>query len=113
MFHQQLILLREIFQKNGYTENFIDRCFKLCLNRIHILKEKVTAIEKTPPRLVFPYLEIISLQTRTKLQKSIKGILNCCKLQVIFESQNKLALKTMFPKFLHQVQFASVSMYYV
>ena len=24
MFHQQLILLREIFQKNGYPENFID-----------------------------------------------------------------------------------------
>ena len=32
MFHQQLILLREILQKNGYPENFIDRCFKLFLN---------------------------------------------------------------------------------
>ena len=39
MFHQQLIFLREIIQKNGYPENFIDRCFKLFLNRIHIFKE--------------------------------------------------------------------------
>ena len=60
MFHLQLILLREIFQKNGYPENFI---------------EKV--------------LQTIVLQTRAKLQNSIKGVLNCCKLQVIFKSRNK------------------------
>ena len=90
MFHQQLILLREIFQKNGHTENFIDRCFKLFLNRIHILKDKVPTVEKKPLRLVLPYLGTISLQTRTKLQKSIKGVRICCKLQVIFKIQNKL-----------------------
>ena len=90
MFHQQLILLREIFQKNGYAENFIEKCFQLFLDRIYILKEKVPTVEKKPLRLVLPYLGNISLQTRTKLQKSIKGVLNCCKLQVIFKSQNKL-----------------------
>ena len=90
MFHQQLILLREIFQKNSYPENFIDRCFKLFLNRIHILKEKVPTVEKKPLRLVLPYLGTISLQTRTNCKKSIKGVLNCCKLQVIFKSQNEL-----------------------
>ena len=31
------------------------------------------------------------MQTRTKLRKSLKGILNCCKLQIVFKSQNKLA----------------------
>ena len=28
---------------------------------------------------------------RTKLRKSLKGILNCCKLKIVFKSQNKLA----------------------
>ena len=37
-FHSQLILLRELFQKNGYPENFIDRCFKMLLHRTPILK---------------------------------------------------------------------------
>ena len=69
MFHSKLILLREIFQKNGYPENFIDRCFKLFLNRIHILKEKVPTVEIKLFQLVISYLRIISLQTRTKLQK--------------------------------------------
>ena len=40
--------------------------------------------------LVLPYLGPLSLQTRTKLRKSLKGSLNCCKLLVAFKSQNKL-----------------------
>ena len=55
MYHQQLILLREIFQKNGYPENFVDRYFKLFFNRIDILKENVPTVEKKPLRLVLSY----------------------------------------------------------
>ena len=77
-------------QKNGYPEDFIGRCFKLFLNRIHILKEKFPTVEKKPLRLVLLYLVSISLQTRTKLQESNKGVLNCYKSQVIFKSQKKL-----------------------
>ena len=39
---------------------------------------------------------------RTNLRKSLKGILNCCKLKIAFKSQNKLAkafsLKDRSPK---------------
>ena len=49
------------------------------------------------------------MQTRTKLRKSLKDILNCCKLQILFTSQNKLAklfaLKIVFPRNLHLVIF--------
>ena len=45
MFHQKLILLRDIL-KNGYPENFIDRCFKLFLNRIHILKKSFYSLKE-------------------------------------------------------------------
>ena len=41
--------------------------------------------------LSLPYLGDLSLQTRTKLRKSFKGILNCCKLQIVFKSYRKLA----------------------
>ena len=56
MFHRQLTLLREIFQKNGFLEKFIDRCVKLLLNRIHILKEKAHAVEKKPLQLFRNYI---------------------------------------------------------
>ena len=52
--------------------------------------------------LVFPYHGSLSFQTRSKLRKSPKGILNFCKLQIVFKSQNKLAkafhFKDRFPK---------------
>ena len=38
--------------------------------------------------LVLPYLGSISLQTRTK--KSLKNILNCCKLQIVFKKKTRL-----------------------
>ena len=40
--------------------------------------------------LILPYLGIISWQTRTKLQKALKGVLNCCKQEIVFKCQTKL-----------------------
>lgn len=40
MAHLHLTFLRETFQKNGYAENLIDRCFKLFLKKNLTLKEK-------------------------------------------------------------------------
>ena len=52
--------------------------------------------------LVLPYLGPLTLETRTKLLKSFKDILNCFKLQIVFKNQNKLAkafcLKDRIPK---------------
>ena len=41
--------------------------------------------------LVLPFLGPLSLQTRTKLRKHLKTIFNCYKLQIAFESQNKIS----------------------
>ena len=78
-FHTGLTFLKEIFQKNGYPGNFIDKCFKKFLNNIDLVKENVPTVEKKHLLLVFAYLGIISLQSRTKLQQALKGVLNCCK----------------------------------
>ena len=103
MFLLQLTLLRDISEK-WLSRNLHDRCFKLFLNRIHILKQKVPAVEKKHLWLVLSSLGTKSLQTRTKLQKSIKGLLNCCKLKGFFLRLKKTViifpLKNLFPKFL-------------
>ena len=52
---------------------------------------KVITVPKKTLFLALPYLGPLSLQTRIKLRKSLKGILNCCKLHIVFKSQNKLA----------------------
>ena len=63
-FHIELTFLKGIFRKNGYPENFIDKCLKKFLNNVHLVKENVPTVEKKRLLLVLPYLRIISLQTR-------------------------------------------------
>ena len=46
-FHTELTFLKGIFRKNGYSENFIDKCFKKFLNNIHLVKENVPKVEKS------------------------------------------------------------------
>ena len=71
------------------------------------IREKVITVPKKTLFLDLPYLGPLSLQTRNKLRKSLKSIFNCCKLQIVFKSQNKLAkafrLKDGIPKNLHLV----------
>ena len=49
---------------------------------MHVVKVTTVTVEKKPLALVLPCLGSISLQTRTKLEKPLKNILNCCKLQI-------------------------------
>ena len=61
-FHTELTFLKEIFQKNGYHGNFIDKCFKKFINNVHLIKENVPTVEKKRLLLVSSYLGIISLE---------------------------------------------------
>ena len=56
-----------------------------------IKRPEVTTVEKKTLILPLPYLGNISFQTRSKLRKSFTGILNCCKLLIVFKNQRKLA----------------------
>ena len=69
----------------------MDKCFKMVINKLVIKRPQVTKVEKKTLILSLPYLGDISLQTKTKLRKSFKRILNCCKLQIVFKGQRKLA----------------------
>ena len=79
-FHTELTFLKGIFWKNGYPENFTDKCFKKFLSNFHLVKENVPTVEKKHLLLVLPYLGI-SLQTRNKSQHALR-------------SQSTLSIKT-------------------
>ena len=48
-------------------------------------------MEKKCLLLVLPNLGIISSKTKTKLQKALKSVLNCCKLEIAFKCQTSLS----------------------
>ena len=68
------------------------------MDNIHVVKETTLTVEKKPLVLVLPYLGSISLQTRTKLKKSLKSILNCCKLQNKTRLGKNFHFKDQIPK---------------
>ena len=69
--------------KNGYRFSFIENCFKRFVE-LFMKRPQLTTIEKKTLPLSLPYLGKISLQTRMKLRKSLKGLL---------DFKNKLFLK--------------------
>ena len=58
------------------------------MDNTHVVKQATLTVEKKPLVLVLPYLGSISLQTRTKLKKSLKN--NCCKLQIVSKNKTRL-----------------------
>ena len=66
IFDNHLSFLKEIYPKNGYPDNFTDRRFSRVIFSQCVNKNAPTG-EKKDFLLVRPYLEVIPLQTRTKM----------------------------------------------
>ena len=60
--HKELLCLEEIFLKNGYSEDFINKCFKTFMDSLDLAKETTLTVEKKPLVLVLLYLGSISLK---------------------------------------------------
>ena len=88
-FHTELMFLKGIFQKNRYPKNFIanenDKFYFILLRKQYQQSKKKRLL------LVLPYLGIIFLQARTKLQQTLKCVLNCCNLEIVFKCQTRLS----------------------
>ena len=66
---------------SGWTKVYEELNFlKRAINKLVIKPPQLTTVREKTLILSLPYLEDISLQTRTKLRKSFKDILNCCNL---------------------------------
>ena len=71
-FLEELNFLKHVFLKNGYSLSFVDKFFKMMINKLVTKLPLVTTVEKKTLILSLPYLGDISLQTRIKLCFAIK-----------------------------------------
>ena len=46
--HNELVCLKETFLKNGYPEDFTNKCFKKFMNNVHVVKKTTLTVEKKP-----------------------------------------------------------------
>ena len=54
-FHLELFKLIDIFKRNGYSENFINNCFKMFLNNKYRIQENVITVPQKTLLVVIPY----------------------------------------------------------
>ena len=89
-FHTEVCFLKEIFRKNQFPEFFIDRCIKSFLDKIFIAKKIVSTVPKKEVRICLPFLGKQSFELRKRLSKIMASHFPMCKLNVIFNSNNRL-----------------------
>ena len=64
------------------------------MRNLQVNEKTSLTVKRKPLVLIYPYLG--SLQTRTKLKKLLKGILNSNKLQIVAKNKNRLGTKFHF-----------------
>ena len=89
-FHSEVCFLKEIFRKNLFPTFFIDRCVKIFLDKIFTVKKVVMTVPKKEVRICLPFLGKQSFEIRNKLSKIVATNYPQCKLNVIFNSNNRL-----------------------
>ena len=67
IFHQEIIFLKDIFKRNGYPSNFIDKCVKTFLDKIFIEKKVFSVAQKKELVCVLPFIGKKSLQLISKV----------------------------------------------
>ena len=95
-FKEKLRFLKGVFLKNGYSSGFIGSCFKKVIDNLLTESPVKLTVEKCLLILQLPFLGDISMLLRTKLRKSFKNILNCCKVQIVFKNQRRLSSQFRF-----------------
>ena len=96
LFHKEIMQLKEIFEKNGYDNKFFDRCLRTFLNKIFSKKVPQHTVPNKDLYIFLPYLGKLSLSVRYTLEKTIRDILPCVNLKVVFRIKNRLSSKFTF-----------------
>ena len=89
-FHFEVEALKKTLHKNTCPTKFIDKCVAKFVNNIFIQKPVFTTVPNLELRIVLPYLGNISSITKKRLNRCISKRLKFCKLQIIFQTSNRL-----------------------
>ena len=92
-FHEEIVLLKEVFKKNEYPQFFTDKCITKFLNKLFVPKRIIHTVDKKQVLLVFPFLGPLSFEIRSRLQKCLKNYIPYCSLKVVYQSKSRISLR--------------------
>ena len=83
-FHEEIVLLKDVFKRNEYPKAFIDKYITNFLNKLFVFKK---IEEKKEVLIVLPYIGRLSFETRYQLQKCLESYILCCSLNVFINEK--------------------------
>ena len=90
-FHEEIVLLKDIFKKNEYLQFFIDKCIKKYLSKLFVPERMVHTVHKKQVLLVLPFLGPLSFGIRFCLQKCFNNYIPYCSLKVVYQSRSRIS----------------------
>ena len=91
-FHDEIVLLKEVFIKNECPQFFMDKCIKKYLNKFFVPKRIIHTVDKKEVLLVLPFLGPLSIEIRSRLQKCLKNYIPYCSLKVVYQSKSRISI---------------------
>ena len=90
-FHEEIVLLKEVFKKNEYPQFFIDKYIKKYLNKLFVPKRIIYTVDKKQVLLVLSFLGPLSFEIRSRSQKCLKSYIPYCSLKVVYQSKSRIS----------------------
>ena len=87
-FHEQVKYLKDVFQKNSFPTNSVDKCIKMFLNKQFLQKIIGHTVPEKELFIVLPYLGVSSLCFRTRLKKASMATCHFVKLKLFLNHQD-------------------------
>ena len=90
-YHEEIVLLKDIFKKNEYPQFFIDKCIKKYLSKLFVPKRIVYTVHKKQVLLVLLFLGPLSFEIRYSLQKCFKKYIPYCLLKLVYQFRSRIS----------------------
>ena len=89
-FHEEIVLLKDIFKKNEHPQLFIDNYIKKYIKKLFVPKRIIHTVSIKHVLLVLPFLAPLPFAIRSRLQKCFKNYITYCSLHVVYQSESRV-----------------------
>ena len=90
-FHEDVVLLKNIFKKNEHCQFFIDKWIQNYLSKLFVPKRIIHTVGNKQVLLVLPFLSPLSFEIRSSLEKCFKNHIPFCSLKVVYQSKSRIS----------------------
>ena len=91
LFHLEIIELKNIFLKNGYSSKFFDACVGRFLDKIFIPKKIKVTVPQKELFITLPYLGPLSEKTKKRIKNIFKQVLPSHNINVVYKIQCRMS----------------------